>query len=95
MDYNLAIINAYCGLTCSFFVADPSLLKYSSFAAALIWEVCGALRRGRLRLMPNELEDIEAKDDSLLLPEEANDPTAVTPAKVEAICCIKVSNQVA
>lgn len=78
-------------------IADPSLLKYNSFAAALIWGVRGAFRSERFCLLTNEVEDIEAKDDSLfdgidrflsitLLLEHAKDPTDETPAKVEAIC---------
>nr|GMD26122.1 Uncharacterised protein [Ipomoea batatas] len=82
--------------TWSFLIADPSLLKYNSLAAAVIWQG-RVLRRTTFFLLPKELEDIEARDDNLFeeiasllsfmqLLGAANEPAEDMPAKVEAIC---------
>lgn len=75
-------------------MADPSLLKYKSFAAAVIWEE-RVLRTATLCVLPKELDDMEAKDDNLLeaasflpltvLPGAAKEPTDGMAAKADAI----------
>lgn len=52
------------GCTCSFFIAEPSLLKYNSFAAAVTRG--RVFRTTTLCLLPNGDEDIEAKDDNFV-----------------------------
>jgi hypothetical protein len=81
-------------------MAEPSLLKYNSLAAALICKE-RVFRKAIFLLPVNELEEIEAKDDSLFAevasllsvtrpPEAAKDPTENMPAKVDAIYSLKV-----
>lgn len=82
--------------TCSLLMAEPSLLKYSSLAAAVIWEE-RAFRRTTFLLLANGQDDMEAKDDNLFEEAEslilsmlqvlgaAKDPTEDMPAKVDAI----------
>lgn len=50
--------------TCSFFIAEPSLLKYNSFAAAVTRG--RVFRTTTLFLLPKGHEEIEAKDDNFV-----------------------------
>ena len=77
-------------------MAEPSLLKYSSLAEAVIWEE-RALRSTTFLFLPNEDNDMQAKDDNLLeeaaslllsmmqVEGAAKEPTEDMPAKVDAI----------
>lgn len=81
-------------------MAEPSLLKYNSLAAALICKG-RVLHRAMFLLPVSELGDMEARDDNLFV-EVANllsatrllgaakDPTEDMPAKVDAIHSLKV-----
>lgn len=73
-------------------IADPSLLKYNSFAAAEIFGLRAFLSTTFL-LLPKALEDILATEESLF--EEvlgaAKGPAEDIPAKVDAICPYKNS----
>lgn len=89
--------------TCSFLIAEPSLLKYKSFAIALIFGDC-VLRRTTFCLLPNELDDMEAKDDNLSEeaacflsftrpPGAAKEPTEDMVVKADAIYSCKTDNK--
>ena len=82
-------------LTCSFLIADPSLLKYKSFAIAVILGE-RVLRRTTFCLLPNDLEDMEPKEDDLFkedpsflsvtqVPGAAKEPTEDEAMNVDAI----------
>lgn len=86
-------------LTCNFLIAEPSLLKYKSFAMALILGE-RVFRRVTLCFLPNELEDIEANDVNLSeelatflsitrLLGATNVPTEDIAVKVDAIFFLK------